>query len=173
MKKLSIILKIILLVLIFILIFGIVTFVINKKRVEEEKPPIPFTMVYKTLYADGGSMECVGLGYKINLYYYDSILSEPQTIYEIGDYNLKFDKDKNKPLIIRLSEIFFDYYYDLGNDPRTEEENKIMKQKFNECYEKYIKIYGTNTKSDEKIENVIKDYFGLDDSYKLYENKSY
>lgn len=169
MKKLSVILKVILGILIFILIFGIITFFINKNRVENNKEPLPFTMYPKTLYKDKGSAEYIGLGYKVNKYYYwGRGIVGSKTIYKIGDYNLKYDKDKNQPLDSILEEIFFEYYYALGNDPRTEEENEMMKQKFYECYEEYKRNYGENEKDKKIIEKSVRDYFKLDDSYKLY-----
>jgi len=168
MKFLSKILKIILGIFIFMLIFVVITFFINKNRVKNKKNPLSFTMYYKATYADGGSWEAIGLGYKINKYCYTGT-EFSEIIYEIGDYNLKFDKEKNKPIKVKLAEIFYEYYYDLGYETRNEEDNEQYINMVNECYENYIKIYGNN-KDNERIETTVRDYFKLDDSYKLYSN---
>ena len=66
-----------------------------------------------------------------------------------------------------LAEIFYEYYYDLGYEIRDKEDNEKYNNMVDECYEIYIKIYGEN-KDNDKIETVVRNYFKLDDEYKLY-----
>ena len=163
MKFLSKILKIILGILIFILIFGVITFFINENRVENKKDPLSFTLYYKSIYADGGSWEAIGLGYKINKYYYKGI-EFPEVVYEIGDYNLKFDKEKNEPLVYKIEETVYAYYCRLIDSRLTTEESvENFKRIVSECYEQYLNKYGEN-KDLEKINEEVMKYFNTEES---------
>ena len=170
MEKSSKVLKIILGILIFLLIFGLVTFFINKKRVEENKPPLPFTTITIAGYADnigfkdGPSRECIGLGYKINRYCYTGLEIESQVVHEIGGYSLKFDKEKNEPLVYKIEETVYAYYCRLIDSRLTTEESvENFKRIVSECYEQYLNKYGEN-KDLEKINEEVMKYFNTEES---------
>lgn len=78
------------LMLIIISMFGLITFLIDKKRIEKDLPPIFVIQIAQ--YKDGGSKEYLGFGYKIIKYHKIGFEEVVKDNYEIKFIFAKYDE---------------------------------------------------------------------------------